>query len=287
MIDENKPLTYPKWVGLLLSFILSGSAQFISGNRYVGIAWYIILGTLGFLSFLVLAIPLEAAIPAFVILLAVYSILWIIMMKQSYRHIQRIGFRRWTAIIIVFLLLGILSEFIEKSAMQVFNMPTSSMEPTIMGNKKNASGEKIPYSGDRLFVEKISYHFRQPRRGELVVFKSKNVIPNATEYLIKRVVGLPGDRISIQPPYVLINGKKLLDPPVFKNISESMGGYVAHGSLSTPADEIILGSDRYFLMGDNSKNSLDSRFYGAVPKDDIVGRVVRIVWPLNRMKIPE
>ena len=95
-------------------------------------------------------------------------------------------------------------------------MSTSSMEPTIMGNKKNARGEKIPCSGDRLLVEKISYHFRQPRRGELVVFKSKNVIPNANEYeyLIKRVVGLPSDRISIQPPYVLINGKKLIELPI-------------------------------------------------------------------------
>lgn len=287
MIEENKPTTYPKWVGLLLSFILSGSAQFISGNRYIGIAWYITLETLVFLSFLLLAIPLEAAIPAFIILLAIYLTLWIIMMKQSYRHIRRIGFWGWAAIILVSILLGTLSELIEKRAVQVFCMPASSMEPTIMGNKKNASGEKIPYSGDRLFVEKISYHFRQPRRGEVVVFKSKNVIPNTTEYLIKRVVGLPGDRISIQPPYVLINGKKLVDPPIFKNISELMGGYLAMGSLSLPADEIVLDNDKYFLMGDNSKFSLDSRHYGAVPRNNIIGRVTRIVWPLNRMKLPE
>ena len=165
------------------------------------------------------------------------------------------------------------------------------MEPTIMGNKIGPNGEKIPNTGDRLVVEKISYHFRPPRRGELAVFILENMESDAIKppckYSIKRVVGLPGDTISIKPPYIFINGEQLVDPPIFKKISESMDGYSSLGTLSTPADKIKLGSDQYFLLGDNSKNSFDSRFLGAVPQNNFIGRAVRIIWPINRMKILE
>ena len=92
MIEENHPKTYPRWVGVLLSFILAGSSQFISGKRSVGVIWCISLCMLGGLSDFVLAIPLGVAVPIFIILSAICLILWIIMLKQSYRHIRRIRF---------------------------------------------------------------------------------------------------------------------------------------------------------------------------------------------------
>jgi signal peptidase I len=285
---ENNPKVYSKWVGILLSLILSGSAHFISGQRFLGVLWYILIALFSFLSMMLLITSLHAAIPIAITFFIVSLILWGWMLKQSYRHVRRIGFLGWVILISITLILNISNRYITKNLIEVFIIPTTAMEPTLMGNQKDAEGKTISASGDRLIVEKISYYFTSPKRGELAVFKAKKIASHDRgEFWIKRVVGLPGDRLSIRPPYVLINGKKLIEPLIFKKISEEMGGYFLDGRLSKPQSEIILGADEYFLMGDNSKNSFDSRFWGSVSKDKFIGRAVRIIWPLNRMKIVE
>jgi len=165
MIKEktnNKCKLYPKWVGILLSLIISGSAQFLSGQRLLGFFLYILIATFGFLSIIILATPLNNAIPIAIIFFIICLLIWCWMLKKSYRHVRKIGFLGWTIIMFISLILNTLNSYITKSVVEVFIIPTSAMEPTLMGNRRDKEGEKIPKSGDRLVVEKISYHFQSP-----------------------------------------------------------------------------------------------------------------------------
>ena len=148
-------------------------------------------------------------------------------------------------------------------------------------------------SGDRVMVEKLSYTFRGPRRGEIVVFRTDGIQGlDAGEFYVKRVVGLPGERVQIDPPHLVIDGQRITEPPIFARIAsqeEGYSGFQLVGDsqrptfLDTLESEVVLGEDEYFVLGDNSENSYDSRMWGPVPRKNIVGRVTRIYWPLDRV----
>lgn len=122
--------------------------------------------------------------------------------------------------------------------------------------------------GDRLIVSRINYLLGQPARGEVIVFNSLN--PNEPGVmLIKRVVGLPGETVSMVDQQVHINGVPL---------NES---YTKEACNRCPDQSWVLGLDEYFVMGDNRNASQDSRRFGAVGRDHIVGEVLFRYWPLN------
>jgi len=107
---------------------------------------------------------------------------------------------------------------------------------------------------------------------------------------VKRVVGIPGDMVSIHAPNALINGKILDDPPIFKEITSGANGYSGYTDgplLATDTDKIILGKNEYLVFGDNSQNSLDGRFFGPIKRSKIKGKVVLIYWPFERKGRPE
>jgi signal peptidase I len=150
--------------------------------------------------------------------------------------------------------------------------------------------------GDFVLVERLSYRFGEPARGDVVVFSTdaishSDVRPNS--FYIKRVAGLPGERIQIEPPNLLVNGDNVDTPPIMKNISSKTDGYegflLAHGNtrmkpvLTEPNDAVVLGEDEYFLLGDNTEHSLDSRYFGPVSGKSIIGRVTRIYYPFKRI----
>lgn len=117
--------------------------------------------------------------------------------------------------------------------------------------------------GEYVIVDKVSYAFRQPERGEIIVLKNSD--PGQPD-LIKRIIGLPGETIEVRGGQVYINGQPLVEP------------YIAQPMASDfPAAQ--LQADQYFVMGDNRNNSQDSRAFGARPVDDIVGRAWIIYWP--------
>jgi len=154
-----------------------------------------------------------------------------------------------------------------------FRMPTNSMAPTICG-------------GDHLLVNKLA---GRPRRGDVVVFRTDEVV-NITagargKIYIKRVVGLPGEQISFEPPRVLINGHPLTEPPILEKIQsaqDGFGGYVSPAIGPPPTNCHTLGPDEYFMLGDNSAHSYDSRYWGPIKRRAIIGRAVCIYWPLGR-----
>ena len=115
--------------------------------------------------------------------------------------------------------------------------------------------------GERVIVDKVSYLFRPPARGDIVVL----AVQGEPEDLIKRVVGLPGEMIEIKDGGVWIDGKPLGEP-----YAQPSPGAIAARQL---------GSDEFFVMGDNRANSKDSRIFGPIRREDIVGRAWIIYWP--------
>ncbi len=121
---------------------------------------------------------------------------------------------------------------------------------------------------ERLVIEKVSYRFHEPRRADIVVLD----LPQMSELLIKRVVALPGETVEIRDGYLWIDGRPLDEPYVFNRDASWYG-------------PITLGPDMYFVMGDNRGNSNDSRVFGPVPRQAIVGRAWIRYWPLNRFQL--
>ena len=107
-----------------------------------------------------------------------------------------------------------------------------------------------------------------------------------------RIVGLPGETVDIESPYVLINGERLTEPPIFAKISGKQDGYAGYFTLEDiyGADAggvplpMTLGADEYFVLGDNSSHSKDSRFEGPVRRENITGKVIRIFYPFDRIR---
>ena len=183
----------------------------------------------------------------------------------------------------VLLLVALLLAFLLRTfVVQVFYIPSSSMEPTLNIN-------------DRMLVEKITYRFRDPQRGEIVVFEGEasplpeedagvggrlarglgqflGVVPTNARDLVKRVIGVPGDEILIEDGRVFVNGVGIDEPyVVFDDRSDFGPVTVPEGAL--------------FFLGDNRPNSSDSRrSLGFVPMDQVIGRSLVTIWPPDSMR---
>ena len=156
-----------------------------------------------------------------------------------------------------------------------YRIPSSSMEPTLHCGS-GASGCLARFS-DRVLANRFIYHFRDPKRGEIVVFN----VPSAAEtacgsggVFVKRIIGLPGEVWQEKQGYVYINGKKLREPYIKKERRDFQ---------SYPARKIP--KDNYFMMGDNRISSCDSRRWGTVPRKNLIGKVFAIYWPPQRIRL--
>lgn len=150
-------------------------------------------------------------------------------------------------------------------------------------------------AGDHLLVNKVIWNFRHPRRGEIMVFNTDRIptLPANTHY-IKRLSALPGETISIDPPFLKINGEKVMSPPQVARIANREPGYAGYqlvdprawGSAScflrTPDDSVKLGEGEFFALGDNTGNSRDSRYWGTVKQSNMVGPALAVYWPFSK-----
>lgn len=144
-----------------------------------------------------------------------------------------------------------------------YKIPSSSMEDTLE-------------IGDRIFVNKFIYNFTDVKIGDIVVFRTygMDIYDPDKPYYIKRVVGLPGDTIEIKRGYLYRNGKKVTEPAFF--LENYYFPYFKRAKFRVP-------QGKYFMFGDNSAFSSDSRAWGGVPDENIVGRAVFRFWPFYRI----
>ncbi|MDB4939652.1 MAG: signal peptidase signal peptidase [Candidatus Doudnabacteria bacterium] len=147
---------------------------------------------------------------------------------------------------------------------QPFIVSGSSMEPTF-------------YTGEYLIIDELTYHISAPQRGDVIVFKYPK---DNTQYFIKRIIGLPGETVKIQENKVIIINAQ--NPQGFV-LDEK---YLPAGDTTFPygQDTRTLGSTEYFVLGDNRLASSDSRFWGPVPTNDIVGKVFVRAFPFQTFK---
>jgi signal peptidase I len=168
---------------------------------------------------------------------------------------------------------------------QAFFIPTGSMEPTLQID-------------DRLLVDKVIYRFSDPQRGDVVVFDPTAQLQRQgqKEAFVKRVIGLPGDVVLVRRDQASINGQPLNEKYISKFHPEEMKAiYFKKMTKNSqikpwnPSGESRLDFDgkvpagQYLVLGDHRDDSSDSRVWGFVPKDKIVGKVIFKFWPMNRV----
>ena len=163
----------------------------------------------------------------------------------------------WVVIIVIAVVASLL---VRTFVFQTYFIPSASMEPTL-------------HIGDRIIINKLSVDFGTIHTGDIVVFKAPPAENCGTKVadLVKRVIGVPGDRLTSKGNTIYINGKPLDET------------WPHDEPLGTPIGNVTVKPGQYFVMGDNHPDSCDSRYWGTVPRSDIIGKVFLRIWPLSRI----
>lgn len=272
-------------LAVLLSFVLTGLGQIYAGRTKRGVAflsaslvasilaivYYLHQSTRIHLPHLILLIPLAVGFTLFVPIDAYFCTkAW-----NTQQHLQRkiaTGKRILLIVGILFLLFVFnpsqlvavgAAQYMRGNVVQPFKIPSSdAMRPTLV-------------KGDRVLVDKAIYRRSAPQRGDVIVFKYPD---DPKRPFIKRLVGLPGDTVEIKDERLVINGSAL---------QASAGHWAAipyynQGKYGEKGQEVTVPADQFFVLGDNSASSHDSRFWGFVPKQNLIGKAYKIFWPPDR-----
>jgi signal peptidase I len=187
--------------------------------------------------------------------------------------VRRNAFVDYGIIAVVAIALALL---IQGFVVKPYRIPSPSMNDTLL-------------PGDRVLVNRLIFRFRDPQRGNIVVF----TWPVNRKYVfIKRVIGVPGDTISLAAGHVLVNGRPISEPYVRRVNGAPVPTEPAPASPGTTMNEpwslqrpYKVPAGDYFVMGDNRTLSDDSRDWGPVPAGDLIGQAFLIYWPIPRIRI--
>ena len=161
----------------------------------------------------------------------------------------------WAVVLVGAVLVALI---LRASLFQAFWIPSESMETTLLTN-------------DRVLVNKISYRLHEIHRGDIVVFERPDDDPGEIRDLIKRVIALPGETVEATGGSIYINGQRLDEP------------YLDPGVITDDFPPTVVPAGEIFVMGDNRANSQDSRYFGTVPEERVVGRAFVLFWPVGRV----
>ncbi len=180
--------------------------------------------------------------------------------KARGRRKRRRAGIEWVTIIGIALLV---SAFARVFVFQTYYIPSASMEPTLL-------------IGDRIIVDKLSVTFGTVNTGDIIVFKAPAAVAtqcgDSVSDLVKRVVGVPGDKVSSKGDTILINGVALKENWPH---NEPLGARFI--------EKQVVPANSYFVIGDNHPDSCDSRYWGYVPRKNIIGKVFVRIWPFSRL----
>jgi signal peptidase I len=155
-----------------------------------------------------------------------------------------------------------------------YRIPSSSMEPEL--HCAAPADGCLAETSDRVLANRVVFHLRDPKRGEVVVFETPPEAQRrcgAGGTFVKRIVGLPGETVSEREGVIYIDGKKLDED------------WVRPDRRSTGSGGWVVPPGHYFMAGDNRRNSCDSRVWGAVPRKNLIGPVFAIYWPVTRISL--
>ncbi|MBW4605120.1 MAG: signal peptidase I [Calothrix sp. FI2-JRJ7] len=157
-------------------------------------------------------------------------------------------------------------------------IPSGSMEPTLHGTPNQ-------WEADKIIVDKLKYRFSDPQRGDIVVFSPTDELQREKyqDAFIKRVIGLPGEKIELKDGKVLINGKPLAENYLGANQQTSIDVCVSSPNPPFLQKPTTILPGQYLVLGDNRAQSYDGRCWGLVPRGNIIGRAVVRFWPLNKV----
>jgi signal peptidase I len=158
-------------------------------------------------------------------------------------------------------------------------IPSGSMEPTLHGTPNQ-------WEADKIIVDKLKYRFSDPERGDIVVFSPTAELKRQeyTDAFIKRVIGLPGDKIELKDGKVIVNGKQLPETNYLSNEQRTSIEVCTSGQQPPFLyQSITIPKGQYLVLGDNRTQSYDGRCWGLVPRDNIIGRAVVRFWPPNKV----
>ncbi|MBL7069160.1 MAG: signal peptidase I [Candidatus Omnitrophica bacterium] len=171
--------------------------------------------------------------------------------------------REWVESLIVALILALI---IRTFVVQAFKIPTGSMIPTLL-------------AGDRLLVNKFIYKFKEPERGDIIVFKYPG---DEKKDFIKRLIATSGETVEIRNGDIYIDGNKVEDPFIIRKIHYYNKS--PHGATGRKTE---VPEDSYYVLGDNSASSRDSRYWGFVPRKNVIGKAFFLYWPVKRIRVIE
>lgn len=274
VVMDDAPALIPeapqkRWPGVLLSFFVPGFGLVRSGQILRGIAWFFALqGLSGLLALLALwrSIPFWALAAAWIVGFSCY----ISMLVDSFRP-GRLNSRLWVAFFVALLVILVAptaASFFER----VFVIPTDGMAPTLRGESHGTP--------DHVFADRVCYAFSSPKRGDLVVFRTTGIDRiEADTFFVQRLVGFPGEKIEIHDGHVFANGRVL-------GAGDGIPDFVYTTGPSGSGVSYDVPQDHYLMLGDNSPNSFDGRYWGYLPKANVFGRIARIYYPFSRASVP-
>ena len=177
--------------------------------------------------------------------------------------------REWVTVIVVAVVIAVV---VRAFFLPQFYISGPSMEPTM-------------FQDNRVLVDKISYRFRDPHVGDVVVFDRITMNGDEVQHddLIKRVIGTPGDVVEISDCAVSVNGRELVEN--YLDPLELAQSDPTSRCRQPDMEPVTVPDDEFFVMGDNRPESFDSRSFGTISRDIIVGRAFAIVWPVDMLKL--